>query len=1040
MSSCSSAKETGTTRPQLLKRRGDFSQRVNKKMTRSCQFLEVSAPIRDQGTKKLKVVAFTSKEPVLISFSQRFPLYLCVPQPAHWSLSVSFFPPSNDCNSLIRRSQRNNDMRSILFSICLLFLSLSIADAEVWGVDYTARRGLSLCPTYEQVYQDLVLLKAFTNRIRIYNMQDCNQGNYTVRIAQQLGMKVFIGFQNNPLDMVYYQLYILQWLEDNYQVHDTIIGSTVGTESLWRQDLPLATVLERVALVKNWTRDYGFNFPVGYADTPWTIMQNPSLATVCDILLFNIFPVYQGTSINGVTDSASADSIMDVYRQTKRVFPNTTVWIGETGWSTDDVKSGVSPYNTLTWFFQNMACRAFTENVPMFWFEGFDQSWQSWTREAKWGLYFSNRTLKTTPNFKCKNAPSTYTLSTYTSAPIATYIQGNCAVMFSNLTCRTVSNDVNSVNSTLAGQATSYLCSAYPQYCNDIRGVGARYAHCNSLEKASFVMDQYYRQFSYTQGDDACYFGGVGQIYSPSTPEACHAMYASAQCRTSAESPTGLGTAVQGTLDYLCSHYPHYCLPLNDSSSLYFRCNATQKATYAMNKYYNDYVFTQGNAACNFSGLGRLNLPPANQTVCHQAYTSSRCRTASEDVSLVDAAAAGAAISFICKDSPQFCTPLRGYNGPLSQCSLPQQASYVMDLYYSTYYPTLGDAACDFGGLGNIQRMYPYNATLCSDMFESLTCRTSSQDPSTLNATLIGAALSFVCSEFGPDACGQLSGVYGRYASCNAAQKVSYAMTFYYNEFSKALGDATCSFGGLGNIHRNISYNAAACQEVYDKAQCRTKSLDITTLDATKVDGILDYVCSNFPAYCYELYGAGGLYAQCSTTQKATYIMNQYYNSYYPTAGDAACYFGDIGQIQWNLVSDNNTCHAMYNSLACRTVEEDPAAMNATTVGLAIQYICETNPDLCVPLNAIGPYVTCNTVQRASFALNEYYARYYVSQGKEACSFGGIGQVMIELTTSSTTSPVMTIQGDETHAIVGKATVTMMMSLFITLAALILSL
>ncbi|PRP81074.1 hypothetical protein PROFUN_11188 [Planoprotostelium fungivorum] len=912
-------------------------------------------------------------------------------------------------------------MRSLIFCSVFFLLSLSLVAAEVYGVDYTARRNNpSSCPTYEQVVQDLVLLKPFTNRVRIYNMQDCNQGNLTVRAAQQLGMKVFIGFQNDPLDAVYYELYILQWLEDNYQVHDTIIGASVGTESIFRGDLSVPLVIERIGLVKNWTRDYGFTFPIGYADTPWILMNNPSVATVCDMLLFNIFPIYQGTSISSATDTNSADSIMGVYKQMTQKFPNKSIWIGETGWSTYDVRSGVSPYTTLTWFFQNMACRAYTENVPMFWFEAFDQAWKT-QREQQWGLYFNNRTLKTTPNFKCKNAPSTYTQSTYTSAPVGTYIQSDCTNMFTNLTCRTLSRDTSSVNATLVGQATSYLCTQYPHYCDDIRGVGAKYAHCNPVEKASFVMNQYYNEFQYVQGDDACYFGGIGQIYSPSTSAACHAMYASAQCRTSSENPTGLGTAVQGTLDFLCSHYPQYCIPLNDSSSIYFRCNATQKATYVMNRYYNDYVFTQGSTACDFNGLGRLNLPSPNQTLCHQAYTSSHCRTTSENVTLVDTAAVGATISFICQDSPQFCTLLRGYNGPLSQCSLTQQASYVMDLYYNQYYPTLNDAACDFAGVGTIQRATPYNATLCSQMFDSLTCRTASQDASSLNGSLVASTLSFVCGQFNA-ACGELSGVYGKYASCNAAQKVSYAMTFYYNEFSKSLGDGTCSFGGLGNIHRNISYDATACQALYDNAQCRTKSSDINTMDSTVVGGILDYVCSNFPAYCYELYGAGGLYAQCSTTQKATYVMNQYYGDYYQADGDAACYFNGLGQIQWSLVSQDNVCHSMYTSLHCRTLQEDPAAMNATTVGLALQYICESNPDLCGPLNATGPYTTCNTLQRASFAMNEYYVKYHATQGNDACYFGGIGQTGQN-------------GGDSTNAIVGEATVGVTLSLFITLAA-----
>ncbi|PRP75083.1 glucan beta-glucosidase Bgl2 (predicted) [Planoprotostelium fungivorum] len=902
-----------------------------------------------------------------------------------------------------------------------LVISLSLVSAEIWGIDYTAKRNKTAsCPTYDQVYQDLVLLKPFTNRIRIYNMQDCNQGNYTVRAAQQLGMKVFIGFQNDPLDMVYYQLYILQWLEDNYQVHDTIIGASVGTESIWRNDLPVATVVQRIALVKNWTRDYGFTFPIGYADTTSAIQKNTVLATVCDMVLINIFPIYQGGTISSASDSSTEDILVKMVRDTQKIYAstNTDVWIGETGWSTYDVKAGNSTFTTLTWFVQNMACRTFTEKIPMFWFEAFNQEFKS-GREAQWGLFNNNRTLKTTPNFHCANAPSTFTQSTYTVSPISTNVAADCQAMFSALTCKTFSENIYQVNATIVGQTTSYLCTYYPQYCTAIRGVGAKYAHCNAVEKVSYVMDQYYTQYSYTQGDDACYFNGIGQIHSASTPEACHDMYKLAQCRTSAENPSGLGSSVQNTLDYLCSHYPQYCAPLNASTSPYFRCNLTQKATYAMNKYYNDFVYTQGNSACNFNGLGVLNLPAANQTLCHQVYTSSSCRTASENATKVDVTAVGDALSFVCSNNPELCTDLRGYNGPYSQCSITQKASYAMDRYYSTYYSTLGDAACDFNGVGNIQRATPYDADLCSGMYDSLSCRTTSRDTNQVNATQAGLTLAFICSELGAQVCSPLSGVNGKYASCSTAEKASYAMSAYYDKYAKILGDSTCDFSGLGTIHRSIPYNATDCQTVYDRAQCRTTSSDVSALNGTQVGDILNYVCSNYPAYCTDLYGADGRYAQCSVTQQATWVMNQYYNDNFAAAGDAACYFDGIGKIQWSVVSNSTVCHGMYNSLDCHTTSEDPAAMNGTTVGLALEYICSNNPTLCTLLNSDGPYTSCNTLQRASFAMNQYYLKNYGTQGNEACYFGGIGQVLVEPVKTSSTVGVITQGGQGENNIVG---------------------
>jgi len=39
-----------------------------------------------------------------------------------------------------------------------------------------------------------------------------------------------------------------------------------------------------------------------------------------------------------------------------------------------------------------------------------------------------------------------------------------------------------------------------------------RYSNCSSLEKAVWVMSNYFNHYKPTQGDGACWFGGVARI------------------------------------------------------------------------------------------------------------------------------------------------------------------------------------------------------------------------------------------------------------------------------------------------------------------------------------------------------------------------------------------------------------------------------------------------------------------------------------------------------------------------------------------------
>jgi len=92
--------------------------------------------------------------------------------------------------------------------------------------------------------------------------------------------------------------------------------------------------------------------------------------------------------------------------------------------------------------------------------------------------------------------------------------------------------------------------------------------------------------------------------------------------------------------------------------------------------------------------------------------------------------------------------------------------------------------------------------SLCTSMYAGLTCRTSSEDPSQMSATDLTNSQNWLCGTY-PQFCSAIQSG-GIYSSCNAAEKLSYAMNLYYAQFS-AQGAGACFFGGIGKIVNQAS-------------------------------------------------------------------------------------------------------------------------------------------------------------------------------------------------------------------------------------------
>lgn len=83
--------------------------------------------------------------------------------------------------------------------------------------------------------------------------------------------------------------------------------------------------------------------------------------------------------------------------------------------------------------------------------------------------------------------------------------------MFNSLNCRTRTQSPSSEDANEVSSTRNWICSNYPQYCNDINN-GGKYGSCNAVEQVSYAMNLYYQSKKDSEGDSACVFGGLGTI------------------------------------------------------------------------------------------------------------------------------------------------------------------------------------------------------------------------------------------------------------------------------------------------------------------------------------------------------------------------------------------------------------------------------------------------------------------------------------------------------------------------------------------------
>lgn len=237
----------------------------------------------------------------------------------------------------------------------------------------------------DQIARRMNILSKHSNWVRTFS---CTEGNELIpEVAKEMGMKTMVGAWIGS-DREKNAIEIQNLIEVAKKGYADIIA--VGNEVLYRNDISKEELIEHIKHVKAEFPD----IPVGYVDAYYEFSVHPDLAELCDVVLCNCYPYWEGTHFND-----SLDHMRQMYYQAKAAGNGKKVIITETGWpSQGEGLGGAIPSKEAAMkYFINANLWAEDEDVEIMYFSSFDEAWKVGDEGevgAYWGIWDSKNKLK----------------------------------------------------------------------------------------------------------------------------------------------------------------------------------------------------------------------------------------------------------------------------------------------------------------------------------------------------------------------------------------------------------------------------------------------------------------------------------------------------------------------------------------------------------------------------------------------------------------------------------------------------------------------
>ena len=237
----------------------------------------------------------------------------------------------------------------------------------------------------KQIHQRIEVIAPYTQWVRSFSCSDGNE--HTPKVAQEKQLKTMVG----------------AWISgdkaQNEQELKALIDlgklglvsiAVVGNETLLREEL---TENELIGYIQR-VQEALPGIPVAYVDAYYQFIERPQLMEACDVILVNCYPFWEGSSIE-----ESATHLKQMYAVTQKAANGKPVIITETGWPNqgDATKDAVPSEINAMKYFINTANWAQKNEVPIFYFSSFDESWKVHHEGdvgARWGIWDANENLK----------------------------------------------------------------------------------------------------------------------------------------------------------------------------------------------------------------------------------------------------------------------------------------------------------------------------------------------------------------------------------------------------------------------------------------------------------------------------------------------------------------------------------------------------------------------------------------------------------------------------------------------------------------------
>jgi GPH family glycoside/pentoside/hexuronide:cation symporter len=264
----------------------------------------------------------------------------------------------------------------------------TVLNAQLHGLclgAYTEGQDVGDVVSKEQINHRIEIIAPYTKWVRSFS---CTDGNEYIPVAAQAkGLKTMVGAwisadkDRNELELAS----LIKLGKEGY-----VDIAVVGNEVLLRDELTEEQLLEYIYRLK---RELP-GITVGYVDAYYQFHERPKVADACDVILANCYPFWEGYSIDQATLYLDR-----MYQVAKDVAKGKQVIITETGWPSAGESSHLavpSEENSIR-YFVNTQNWAKTQNVELFYFSSFDESWK--VKEEgnvgdQWGIWDKNEKLK----------------------------------------------------------------------------------------------------------------------------------------------------------------------------------------------------------------------------------------------------------------------------------------------------------------------------------------------------------------------------------------------------------------------------------------------------------------------------------------------------------------------------------------------------------------------------------------------------------------------------------------------------------------------